>query len=98
MKTLFLKNLMPAAVVALAISGAFATTSMQSAPQKNSLALKWGYLPNSNGECSTNQVRCSDIPKEEFCHVGDVTSGAIAYEQDAQNNCIQPLYRVVNGQ
>ncbi|MCC9063633.1 DUF6520 family protein [Flavobacterium piscisymbiosum] len=96
MKTLFLKNVLPAAVVALAISGAFLTTSMQSAPEKSAVAFKWGYVPNANGTCSSIQVPCSDIQKPQLCQMG--TAGAVAYERDNQNNCVQPLYRLVNGQ
>lgn len=97
MKTLILKNVLPAAVVALAVSGAFATTSMQKAPEKNDVALKWGYFANPNGTCSPNRIQCSDRQKEELCRMGD-TSGQIAYEKNAENNCVQPLYRVINGQ
>ncbi len=97
MKKLVLKNVLPAAIVALAVSGAFATTSMQRAPEKSTVAFKWGYLPNANGTCSTTQVSCSDIQKDQLCRVGD-TSGAIAYDRDSQNNCVQPLYRLINGQ
>ena len=87
MKTLFLKNMMPAAVIAMAVSGAFATTSMQSVSKKE--AFKWGYLPNATGGCSNVRIACDDTPKPDLCQVNN--TGAVAYDPDT--NCIQALYR-----
>ena len=98
MKTLFLKNGMPLAVAVLAIAGAFATTSMQSAEAKDTAAIQLGYFPDSNGQCSENSIQCSDVPKPQLCRVNG-TTGAVAYERDEDDNtCVQPLYRIVNGQ
>ncbi|MEP6930042.1 MAG: DUF6520 family protein [Flavobacterium sp.] len=88
MKKFFLKNMMPAVVTVLAVSGAFATMSMKNVSEKE--AFKWGYLPNPSGGCSNVRIACDDTPKSNLCRVnGD--SGAIAYNPDT--NCVQPLYR-----
>ncbi|RED27000.1 DUF6520 family protein [Flavobacterium hibisci] len=87
MKTLNLKNMLPAAVIAMAVGGAFMTTSMQSSSK---LAQKDGYTRNSQNECSTIQVNCSDNPLNSFCRV----SGAQAYEKPEDSNiCTTPLYK-----
>lgn len=91
MKTLNFKKMVPITVFALGISGAFVTTSMQSA-SKTDVAPKIGYLQNSQGKCTNTQVNCNDTPSAFLCRIGG-TSGAVAYDKDAQNNCVQPLYR-----
>lgn len=97
MKNLF-KNAIPTTAVAvLAIAGAFATTSMQSVTSKNSTTLQFGYIPDSNGKCVSNETPCSDIPKIQMCTVNNLP-GPTAYENDESGNCVAPLYRVVNGQ
>ena len=87
MKKLFLKNMMPAAVIALALGGAFATTSMQSAPKEE--AFKWGYFPNATAGCSNVRIACDDTPTPNLCRVDD--NSPIAYDLDT--NCVQPLYK-----
>lgn len=89
MKTLFLKNMLPFGVVVLAVSGAFVTTSMQSA-SKSSLAPVSGYAQNAQGQCDDIPIKCESAPREEFCHVSG-TSGPMAY--DNQTNCLVPLYK-----
>ncbi|MDP5198995.1 hypothetical protein [Flavobacterium sp. DG2-3] len=92
MKTLNFKNMVPIAVIALGISGAFVTTSMQSA-SKSAFNPKIGYLANSQGKCINTPVNCDDTPSAFLCRIGG-TSGAVAYDKDvATNNCVQPLYR-----
>ncbi|GGF14311.1 DUF6520 family protein [Flavobacterium limi] len=97
MKTLFVKNVMPAAVAVLAIAGAFATTSMQSTAKNKTVAIQQGYYPDASNKCTQGPVNCSDIEKEQLCRL-NVTSGPTVFETDDQNNCVQPLYRIVNGQ
>jgi len=89
MKTLFLKNMMPIAVIALGISGAFVTTSMQSATK--TLGLVTGYTLNAQGDCDI-PVSCEENHREFVCKV-DIDSGAQAYGKDALGNCTQVLYR-----
>lgn len=98
MKSLFLKNGMPVAAVLLAMAGAFATTSMQSSTKADTLAIRPGYFTDSNGQCTEEEpIDCSNIQKPQLCRL-NVTSGPVAYEKDDQNNCVQPRYRIVNGQ
>ena len=88
MKTLFLKNMMPVAVIALAVSGAFATTSMQSVAKKD--APKLGHFPDGMGGCSVESIQCSDTPSPNACQVS--SSSPIAYDPDT--NCVEQLYRL----
>lgn len=81
---------MPIAVVALGISGAFVTTSMQSV-SKTETAPKVGFvrIPNTM-KCSDVSVNCNTTPTPFLCQLG----ANIAYDKDpATNNCVQPLYR-----
>lgn len=87
MKTVFFKNLVPVAVFAVGIAGAFATTSMQSASK--SFAFEQGWT--LNGTACNIPVSCSDIPKP-VC-LQNVTSGAQAFAKDAQGNCNKLTYR-----
>lgn len=91
MKTLFLKNVMPIAVVALGISGAFLTTSMQNASK--AAAPKLGYALNANGTCSNIAQNCDTTPKPFMCYIGGGTSGVQAYGKNPQGNCVEVLYR-----
>jgi hypothetical protein len=88
MKKLFLKNMMPAAVIALALGGAFATTSMQSAPKEE--VFKWGYYPNATAGCSNVRIACDDQPGGPLCQLND--DSPIAYDLDT--SCVQPLYKL----
>jgi len=96
MKTLIVKNVMPAAVAVLAIAGAFATTSMQSAEKNKSAALKSGYY-FSGSQCNQGPVECSDNVKDDLCRL-NITSGPIIYDKEGANTCVEPLYRIVNGE
>ncbi|WP_163399426.1 DUF6520 family protein [Flavobacterium fluviatile] len=88
MKTM-LKKIMPVAVFALGITGAFVTTSMQSA--STDAAPQLGYILDANNECSDVEVTCSDIPKQ-VCRQ-NVTSGPQAFAKDEDGNCNQVTYR-----
>ena len=83
---------MPIAVVALGLSGAFVTTSMQSV-SKTETAPKFGYVRNSNSiQCSEIQVNCNTNPNAFFCRVGG-TTGPLAYDKEPNNDCVHALYR-----
>jgi hypothetical protein len=86
MKTNFLKNMIPAAVVALGISGAFFTTSMQSA--QNAAAPRLGYTLNENDDCNV-PVDCNTI-QTQICQS---SSGEQAFGKNAQGNCDVVLYK-----
>lgn len=87
--------MLPIAVVALGISGAFVTTSMQSVSKTNALP-KIGYLRDANNKCTETQVNCNTTQSAFMCRL-NVTSGPVAYDKDIPtNNCVQPLYRPNN--
>lgn len=88
MKTLFLKNIAPFAVIAMGVSGAFLTTSMQTAPES---AIPNGYTLNAQGACNV-EVNCSNISTRPLCRQGG-DSGPQAFGKDAQGNCNVQLYR-----
>lgn len=89
MKTLF-KNVLPIAVVALAVSGAFVTTSMQSASKV--LVPKIGYPRDNQGNCILNLPQnCNTSPNPYVCYVGGGTSGTQAY--GPAQNCQEILFR-----
>lgn len=89
MKTL-LKNVLPIAVVALAVSGAFVTTSMQSASK---LAVsKIGYPKDNQGNCILDMPQnCNTTNNASLCYVGGGTSGTRAY--GVAQNCQEILFR-----
>lgn len=91
MKTSFFKNVMPAAVIALGITGAFATMSMQHT--SNSTAPKIGYVSNAQGPCNI-QVSCDDTGSQ-VCRLNGAT-GPQAFGKNAQGNCNEVLYRPAN--
>jgi hypothetical protein len=90
MKNLFLKNMTPFAVIVMGVSGAFVTTSMQSASKVKAPIV--GYIANSQNECLNIPVACDDTPKAFLCRLGGA-AGAVAYEKEDGDNCVQPLYR-----
>lgn len=88
MKTTFLKKVMPLAVIAMGISGAFLTTSMQS--DSISAAPITGYVSGPEGPCSV-PVDCSDV-FNQVCRA-NVTTGPQAFGKDDENNCTEIVYR-----
>jgi hypothetical protein len=88
MKTQFFKNVMPFAVIALGISGAFVTTSMQKASK--TVLPQIGYSLNAQGECSNTSTSCDNEEKDFICRV---TTGAQAFGKDASGNCVVKLWR-----
>ncbi len=86
MKPLVFKNVIPAAVVAFGIAGAFATMSMQSA----NVTPKIGYARNAQGPCDI-PVDC-DTEGSQVCRLNG-TSGPQAFGKNAQGNCNEVLFR-----
>jgi len=81
---------MPVATAVLAIAGAFATTSMQSA--SSAFAPKIGYLLQADGSCSDIAVMCSDIPTQTCRFV--YPNGPLVFNKDpATGNCTTLLGR-----
>jgi len=85
MKTLNFKNMIPLGVIALGISGAFATVSMQSAPKTT--ASVDGYTLQ-NGACNIKRT-CSDTPGA-LCKVAG--NQAFGINEDT-NNCSVEVYQ-----
>ena len=86
---------MPIAVVALAISGAFVTTSMQSTAKLSGPQV--GYKPNPNGTCSNISTQCDNTQKQFLCYIGGGTTGVQAFGKDpANDNCSVTLWRPMN--
>lgn len=86
MKTNFFKNMVPVAVIALGISGAFFTTSMQSA--SNAAAPRLGYVLDENDDCDIS-VNCNTTPNP----ICQSSSGEQAFGKNAQGNCDVVLYK-----
>lgn len=91
MKTEFLKNVMPFAVAALGIAGAFTTTSMQSASAEKPFVTAWTL--DSNGDCNI-PVECSEA-QGKICRVNGDT-GAQAFFKDNDGDCNQLAYKPQN--
>ena len=89
MKTLFLKNMLSIFTIVIAISGAFASSSIKK--DIRSLAPAVGYTLDAQGECNI-AVACSDIPSSFICRLGGAT-GPIAYGKDVHGRCVETLWR-----
>lgn len=89
MKTLFLKNIAPFAVIAMGISGAFLTTSMQTAPKK---ALPTGYTLNAQNKCNI-AVDCIDVSPNPVCRQGGTGPQAFGL---SGGSCAVTLYQEEN--
>jgi hypothetical protein len=89
MNKLFLNDSIPIAVIALGITGAFITTSMQSISEVKPPVI--GYLVDAQGLCRDVPITCGTL-SPFLCRLNG-TTGPIAYEKDDSDNCVQPLYR-----
>lgn len=90
MKTIILKKMMPVAVFALGISGAFLTTSMQSDDNVDALIPILGFVPDTDDPC--------DLPVACDTNIGPVcrlfgTSGPQAKAMDSPTTCNRVVYR-----
>lgn len=90
MKTEFLKNVIPFAVLTLGISGAFVTTSMQKAPKN--FILEDGYSLNPQGGCSDTKTSCDTQETDQVCRIGGLT-GAQAFGKNEDDQCVVKLWR-----
>lgn len=89
MKTQFLKNAVPFGVIALALSGAFATTSMQKA---SAVFPQPGFQLDAMGNCSDTPVSCDTQDNDIVCRVNDLT-GPQAWGKNTSGECVIKLYR-----
>jgi hypothetical protein len=93
MKTIFLKKMMPFAVVLITgTAGAFVTTSMQ----KNaaSASPKDGYVTDEDNIVCNKPVDCSTDFNTQICRVSYAPPGEQA--KGKENNCEETLYRPAN--
>lgn len=88
MKTLFFKNMIPAAVIAIGISGAFVTTSMQSVSESS--AFRVAYILNEDEECEQVDVPCNATEGTICKHSA---SNQTAFDKNAAGNCEVNLYK-----
>lgn len=89
MKTLFLKRIVPYAVVlTVGTAGAFVTTSMQKTADKATPRL--GYVTDENNVPCNKPISCDTQFSEDICRVSyDVGEQA----KGKANNCQEILYR-----
>ncbi|WP_269234998.1 hypothetical protein [Flavobacterium flavigenum] len=87
MKTVFLKNVTPFAVVALGIFGALATMSMQTSAAADEI----GYTLNPEGGFNNVEIECSTVPAQ-VCRANGA-SGPQAFAKDDQGECTELVYR-----
>lgn len=92
MKTNFAKQVLPVAVFALAIAGAFTTHAMNG--RSRTAAPIQGYQKlNPQGTSCEQKDMCSTINNGTVCTVGLNPSGAQLFAKNSANNCVQPVYR-----
>ncbi|WP_202704133.1 DUF6520 family protein [Flavobacterium sp. UGB4466] len=92
MKTNLAKQVLPVAVFALAIAGAFTTHAMN--VRAKSMAPTQGYLKlNPQGTSCEQKDMCSTINNGIVCTVGLVPSGAQLFAKNSANQCVQPTFR-----
>lgn len=91
MNTIMFKKMMPLAVFALGISGAFLTTSMQSSAKAELLPII-GYVDAHDGGTPCDiPVDCADEGQDLCRQFGD--SGPQAKAQDSPTTCAQQVYK-----
>ena len=88
MKTIILKNMMPFAILALGLVGAFATTSMQSAEKVEHII---GYRDTPQNPCSI-PVPC-DTEQGEVCRVSYPDGEQVFALNESQTTCSQIVYK-----
>jgi hypothetical protein len=92
MKTNFMKQVVPVAVFALAIAGAFTTHAMSE--HSKTLAPVQGYLRlDPEGDECEERDECSTVNNGIVCTVGLVPAGAQLYGKNSADNCTIPIYR-----
>ncbi|BDU26326.1 DUF6520 family protein [Flavobacterium artemisiae] len=90
MKTI-VKKAVPMAIFVLGISGAFFTSSMQSAEKADDIIL--GYRDTPQNPCSM-PITCSD-QENEVCRVSYLPAGeqVFAKDEQSQTTCSEVVYR-----
>jgi hypothetical protein len=92
MKTNFVKQVVPVAVFALAIAGAFTTHAMTE--RSKTIAPVQGYVKlNPQGTSCEAHDLCSTANNGIICTVGLVPSGAQLFAKNSANQCTLQVYR-----
>jgi hypothetical protein len=92
MKTNFVKQVVPVAVFALAIAGAFTTHAMNE--RSKTTAIVPGYIKlNPQGTSCEQRDLCSTVNTGNICTVGQVPGGTQLFDKNSANQCTVPLYR-----
>lgn len=92
MKTNFVKQVVPVAVFALAIAGAFTTHAMNE--RSRTIAPVQGYVKlNPQGTSCEQHDMCSTINTGNICTVGLVPSGAQLFGKNSAGQCSVQIYR-----
>lgn len=92
MKRIFLRKMMPFAIVLVGTAGAFVTTSMQKTAGK--AAPEIGYVTDDDNVHCNKEVDCSTDFNTQVCRVSYAPLGEQAKGKD--NNCAEILYRPSN--
>jgi len=91
MKTSFMKQVIPVAVFALAIAGAFTTHAEE---HSKTLAPVQGYLRlDPNGDTCQIQDECSTVNNGIVCTVGFEDDAPQLWGKNSSEKCTVPIYR-----
>jgi hypothetical protein len=92
MKTNFLRQVMPVAVLALGIAGALTTNAMN--VRSRTISSVQGYVKlNPQGTSCEAHDECSTINNGDICTVGLDPSGAQLFGKNSANQCAVEIYR-----
>jgi hypothetical protein len=92
MKTIFMKQVLPVAVFAFAIAGAFTTHAMNE--RSKTFAQVEGFIKlDPNGDECEERDECSTVNNGIVCRVGYSPAGAQLYAKNSADKCTVPVYR-----
>jgi hypothetical protein len=92
MKVNFAKQVIPVAVFALAIAGAFTTHAMSEHSKKLAPVDGFIRLDPEGDECEQSN-QCSTVNNSIVCTVGLVPAGAQLYGKNSADKCTKVIYR-----
>lgn len=92
MKAIFVKQVLPVAVFALAIAGAFTTHAMNERSKTAAPVQGYTKLNLEATSCEAHDM-CSTTNNGTICRVGLVPSGAQLFGKNSANECVIPVYR-----
>jgi len=92
MKTIFLKQVFPVAVFAVAIAGAFTTNAMEKARRTADLVDSYKKL-NIAGDCDEQQFTCDRENTGNICRVSANPASQQLYAKNDNGDCVVEVYR-----